>query len=148
MNIKLNDFVKKLTFGYYTVFMKGDIQLLVRVSEGRQITPNPFGNKPVYMSSTEFQEKYGDDIVHVEHGVNTPSGHAVNRVITNRLKVGSTGKITEYGYDDVYDFFVSEMCIQGEDVLVMTYYTSKDNIKSCSIDTVNDIIQSYSEVQL
>lgn len=148
MNIKLNDFVKKMTFGYYTVYMKGDIQIFVHVTNGRQITPNPFGNHPVYMSSTEFQEKHGDDIEHVEHGINTPPGHDVNRVITDRLQVGSTGKITEYGYDDTYDFFVSEMCIQGEDVLVLTYYTSKDNIKSCSIGTVNDIIQSYYEVQL
>ncbi|QAX97761.1 hypothetical protein ASswx1_116 [Aeromonas phage Asswx_1] len=148
MNTKLNDFVKKMTFGYYTVYMKGDIQIFVHATNGRQITPNPFGNHPVYMSSTEFQEKYGDDILHVEHGINTPHGHDVNRVITEQLQVGSTGKITEYGYDDTYDFFVSEMSIQGEDVLVMTYYTSKDNIKSCSIETVNDIIQSYYEVQL
>ncbi|ASU00276.1 hypothetical protein [Aeromonas phage AS-zj] len=148
MNIKLNDFVKKLTFGYYTVFMKGDVQLLVRVHETRQITTNPLGNKPVYMSSIEFQEKHGDDIVHIEHGLNTLPGHDVNLVITERLQSGSTGKIIEYGYDDVYDFFVSEMNIHGEDVLVMTYYTSKDVIKSCSIDTVNDIILSYHEVQI
>ncbi|ATI18156.1 hypothetical protein [Aeromonas phage AS-sw] len=148
MNIKLNDFVKKMKFGYYTVYMKGDIQMFVHVTEGRKISANPLGNHQVYMSSTEFQEKHGDDIVHIENGVNTPAGHDVNQVITDRLQVGSTGKIVEYGYDDVYDFFVSEMCIQGEDVLVMTYYTSKDNIKSCSIATVNDIILSYSEVQL
>lgn len=148
MNIKLNDFVKKMTFGYYTVFLKDEIRMLVHVNAGRLISTHPIAETPIRMTGVEFQEEFGDDIVDVRFGLHTPIGHMVNKKLTRKLEDGSTGSLMEYGSDDLYDFFVSEMYIGGEDILVMTYYTDKDNLKSCNLEIMEDRVMAYYGVQI
>ncbi|ADQ53208.1 hypothetical protein 65p200 [Aeromonas phage 65] len=64
MNTKLNEFVKKITIGHYTLSMKdGSIKYVKRSSE---ITDLDTGIK---YTRTSFQEAFGDDIVSIQYGI-------------------------------------------------------------------------------